>query len=568
MTDDSREMPLVVTMGLGRDAQEEWAGLRVVATSREEDVIGRVSLEPVAVLVLGPLLRASEAYRVMRRLSIEFPNRCPRYIVTGVGPQSTLFQDGIDDDSVYYLSRGPLGGDELRALVTAATRPVRSKRERPGGPAHDSGTMLDLLNQLSLQTSVADVAALTAEASARLIATGETQCLLYDAASHTLLAGNEDGTGSPLDSAAAGLVGYVARTGHRVTIERPGNDPRYDPDADNPNGHSIQHFVAQPIRGLDGAVIGVITAARVDDVAFSADEISLLEEVATCATPALTTLLLQRTLQPQVSPFATALDEDVYRREALQHHGRGTIVEGRLLTTQPAWLRVTPIFLMATCAVVLTVLVLIRIPDYASGSGVIRPRAEIAVSAPVAGRLEAVEAATGQYVEAGTLLGRLVRLSDGAEEPLWAPASGIVMNLDIRAGQLVTSGDRVASIVDESAGYEFVAFLPASYEGQLAAGMSMFFRIHDHAEVPQKARISAVGPVLLSRAEATRIAGEFLPIAGPVVVVRSRLPPTLASSSGKSVRYRHGMTGDADVRLGSTSALANLMPPLRELMGQ
>lgn len=566
MTADGRDMPLVVMMGLARETQERWDGFRVVNASREEDVIGLLSREPIAVLVLGPLLRASDAHRVIRRIGVEFPTRRPRCIVTDVGAQTTLFQDGIDDDSVFYLSRGPLGGRELRALITAATRPARLDRDALGSRPDESGAMLDLLNRLSLQTSVTDVAALAAETTARLLEAGHAQCLLYDAATHTLLAGHDDGAGSPLDSAAAGLVGYVARTGHRVILQRPGDDPRYDPEADNPTGQAIQHFLAQPMRGQDGAVLGVITAVRVNEVPFCAGDIGRLEEIAASVAPTLATLLLHRSLQTQLRTSATTADDNIYRREALEHYARGTHVEGRLLITQPAWLRVTPVVLMATCATALAVLIFIRIPDYASGSGVIRPRAEIAVSAPAAGRLDAVEATTGQHVEAGALLGRLIRLTDGGEEPLWAPASGVVSSLDIRAGQLVTTGDRVASIVDESAGYEFVAFLPASYESQLTTGMSMYFRVHDYADAPQVARITAVGPVLLSRADAIKIGGDFLPISGPVVVVRSRLPLTLASSSGKHVRYRHGMTGEADVRLGSSPALTSLMPPLRQVL--
>jgi GAF domain/HlyD family secretion protein len=559
-------VPLVVSIGIVRDVDDEWTDVRMISAQAEEEMVDHLSRGPVSILVFGPLLPVSEAHRILHRCSIEFGGRCPRCIVSGVGTHTTLFQDGIDDDVVYYLSRGPLSRSELRALIRGAlgmTALPRHQLAGAFGPGPD--VLLELLRRLSLQTNLSDVTAVATEVVTRYITASDVQWLLYDGAAHTLWMGEDGGATDRVESAAAGLVGYVARTGQRVVIARPESDSRYDSEADNPAQIGVLHFLAHPVHGTDGTVAAVIAVSRTEDLAFTPSDLLVLEQIVSAMTPTLCGLLLERSLQARVST-AVAPDDDIYRREAVEHHRRGLVFEGRLLTTSPGWLRLGPAWLVAVAAILFAFISLVRIPEYASGTGVIRPRIEVAVSAPVAGRLDAVEARSGQHVEAGALLGRLVRLSDKGEEPLWAPARGVVTSLDIRTGQLVAAGDRLASVVDESAGYELVAFVPASYESQIAPGMSMFFRINGYSDAAQTASIEAVGPILLNRVEAAHIGGDFVTIPGPVVVVRSRLKEMLLSVSGSKVRYRQGMTGDVDVRIGSTPMLASVVAPLRDVV--
>jgi hypothetical protein len=558
--------PLVVTIGVARDTGLSWAGVRRVDAVDEGEVLECITQGRVAVLVLGPRLRPADAHRLVRRSATDFPDRHPRCIVSGAGAQAGLFQDTIDDDAIYYLSRGVLGEHELRALVIAAAFGATVARPRLRSEiaaAAGADVLLDTVSRLSLQTDVTAAAALVSDAVRRLAVADDAHCL-FEERTQTLWSREEPIGGERRDSAAAGIVGYVARTGWPVAVARCDADPRFDAECDDPRGGGSAHLVAEPIVGADGAVLAIVSALRREGQ-FSPLDRQIVADVAVCAAPILGGLALEQTLRERVIAAASTDDDGMYRREAVEWHAGGGQLEGRLLETAPRWMRMTLVLLVAVSLSVLGVIALIRIPEYASGGGVVRSRSAAAVTAPVAGRVEAIAVAVGQYVEAGALVGRITRLADAVPEPLWSPARGVVVGLERRPGQMVSPGDRVATIVDETAGYEFLALLPATYESHLSPGMPLFFRIHGFADAPQMVRIDEIGPVLLTRSDAAQVAGDFVSMPGPAVVVRSRLPPTLTAASGRSVRYRQGMTGDADVRVSADSGLASLFPALKQV---
>jgi membrane fusion protein (multidrug efflux system) len=563
-----RRDPLVVTIGLEPDTERNWEQMRAFAAHSEDGVMRRVAQDDATVVVLGPLLDASDAYRIIHRCSTDCADRRPRCVVSGAGTQLELFQDGIDGDTVYYLARGALGGTELRTLVAAAAgrrMPLASANSLCDPRGDESDLLLDFLSRLSLQVDLQAVAALLVDTIKRAVDVADAWCLFYDERTHTL-SSQEGAGGEPRrESAATGLVGYVACTGQSVVVARPQDDPRYDPDTDHPVRNPAAHFSAQPVPGLAGGVLGVVAAIRTYDTAFSAEELRRINQLVTCAVPTFVTLLLQRSLQERVSDEAASGDTDLYRREALEHRARGDAPEGRLLDSSPSWLRLTPVFLMGA-AVVLVAAAFIRIPEYATGSSVVRPRAETVVNAPWPGRIDAIDVTVGQRVEAGASLGRLVPLSGDGEERLWTPVGGVIAGIHMRPGQPVTSGDHLASIVDESAGYELVAFLPASAKSQIVVGMSIAFKIHGHDDVPQVGRIDGVGPVLPTATDASGVVRDLPPTAAaPVLVVRSRLPAAIADVSGAVLRYGAGMTADARVQVASEPALVSLMPALRRV---
>jgi len=61
--------------------------------------------------------------------------------------------------------------------------------------------------------------------------------------------------------------------------------------------------------------------------------------------------------------------------------------------------------------------------------------------------------------------------------------------------------------------------------------------------------------------------GDSLPLTGPVVLLRARLPAEGFRAKRRTLDYHDGMVGRAEVRLGSERLLFLLVPALRGALG-
>ena len=344
MTAADAQAPLVLTLGLADSTTAGWTGVRVLSTTTKEELLERVADEDAALLVLGPHLPVDETLRVVRRCREELPARRLRCIVSGVGAHIERFQVWIDDDSMFYVSRGALSPDNLQRLVRAATGPsVRPRRRNASAePPVDPDVLLDLLGRLSEAVDLSAAGRLLVETMRMTAAADGGECFVYDERSQTLQS-KDARTGEPrIDSAAAGLVSYVARTGEGLAIAGPSDDPRYDPDVDNPTAAPVAHVAAEPIAGDDGAVLAVVAVVReAAHPPFSAKDLRAIAQLTSCAAPAFRALLHRQSRRQQLMERAVAMagGAPVYRQEALAHHMQAAADEGRLLATYPPWLR-------------------------------------------------------------------------------------------------------------------------------------------------------------------------------------------------------------------------------------
>src|SRR5439155_1671184 len=153
-------------------------------------------------------------------------------------------------------------------------------------------------------------------------------------------------------------------------------------------------------------------------------------------------------------------------------------------------------------------------------------------------------------------------------EQLRAPDDGIVADLRVRAGQQLAPGDSVASNVDENAGYELIILLPGQYAPQVRPGMQGIFKVDGYPNSYEAITIDNVGSEIVGPREAARYAGstDALTLAGPLVVVRSRLESRHFSAGGGSYAYRDGMTARAEVDLRSEPMIVSLLPGLKEFL--
>ena len=89
-----------------------------------------------------------------------------------------------------------------------------------------------------------------------------------------------------------GIVGGVARDGRPVLLDDPYGDARFDPAIDRLTGLRTRSLLTVPVRGPDGEQVAVLQVVNHTRGAFTADDVSFLEELGLPFAVALTTARL------------------------------------------------------------------------------------------------------------------------------------------------------------------------------------------------------------------------------------------------------------------------------------
>ncbi len=488
------------------------------------------------------------------------------------------FQEQVERNLVYYISRRMLSSTELRSLIVSCVARARPVPD-PGTPTLSAALdeldgFADLWSRLSAQEEVRSTATLIAEKAGTLIRADHSEYLIFDGDKDSLWSGPDRSGSERLETSATGLGGFVARTGEPLRVPNAASDPRFDPDLDGPGGTGQIHYAAEPVFGLNHEVMAVLTVTR-DASAdpFSDSEVRYLQLLAAGTAPWLSLRLLQdrvdADLLKRTLPGSGAMG--LFRREAMDDLSRRSGEEGTLLRTCPPWLRLVHGFSLALLAVGLLFLVLARVAERAEGPGVVRARSKTAIVASESGLVSSVAVARGDQVRAGDPLIQFLRWNDASAEPLTsqlrAPHDGIVSNLRVFEGQQINPGDQVATIIDETAGYEVVAFLPASYAPQLGRGMPMVSTIDGYADSHEVSPAASVSAETVEPREAAHYAGkDALAVTGAVVIVEAVLSSSRFASGGQVYPYRDGMGVRAEISVRSEPLLLSLIPGLKDLI--
>lgn len=108
---------------------------------------------------------------------------------------------------------------------------------------------------------------------------------------------------------SGGIAGYVFRSGKTLAIGDAYEDSRFNPDVDRQSGFKTRSIVAAPLRHVSGRVLGVLEVLhrRVD--AFTADDKTLVEGVATQIAAVLDNVLLLDQLRARSAELAQRVRE-------------------------------------------------------------------------------------------------------------------------------------------------------------------------------------------------------------------------------------------------------------------
>ena len=585
--------------------------VRVLTAGSEEEALQVLAERPVAALCLGAGFAEGRALDLLERAEA-LPESARRLnLVLAGGPDLSAFQDWIDQDRLFYLTAEPIPADDVAALLRSALERRRSAFPVLRGETETARRLAAAVGAVAAAHTAAAAGRALASAAAELIEADRTSCLFHDPARDLLWAGDEGDPDARRESAAVGLVSFVARTGLPLALERIGRDPRFDRDADDPPAEGDERFAAVPVRVADGEpVLAVLSAVRAaQSPALTPGDLGLLRRLAEQAAPLLTRLLPA----PEEAASAGAA-QVLFREQALRIHQAGMRIEGDLLRADPRWMQHTYRLLLAVLVATLLFSVLGTVREYASGPAVVRLGGRTDLRATAAGTVSEVAVARGERVASGQVLIRLHdaqeaaeleriereielqlinRLRDPsdaaaersllslraerelararvAERELRAPAAGTVEDVRARPGQPVAPGQVLATLAGPGGERSVIALLPGEYRPMLKPGMELRLELQGYRYAYQHLSLVEVGSEVVGPAEARRYLGEEIAdaatLGGPVVLVTARLPSPTFEAEGKTRRFHDGMWGRAEVRVRSERILVALIPALKALV--
>lgn len=304
----------------------------------------------------------------------------------------------------------------------------------------------------------------------------------------------------------------------------------------------------------------------------------------------------------------------IFRKEAVDHNA-GHERAGDLVRISPAWIHWSYRLLVGVVIVGLIYAWVGTVHEYARGPAVIRVDGRADVTARTSGTVAAVAVSPGQRVSAGELLVRFYGAEEAAEldrlrqefddtlaktlrdpqdtgarqalsslraqkelqerriteRSLRAPQDGVVSDIRIRPGQRLEPGDVLLSIVGDGAQLSVVVMLPGKSRPLLRPGGALRLELHGFKYAYRDLVIESIGDEVVGPAEVKRFLGDDIadavPVSGPVVLVRARLPSATFVTEGQELQYYDGMLGTAEVRVRTETVLYTLIPGLRGVFG-
>jgi len=570
-----------------------------------------------AVLCFGPGSSPDGVKAALDALEREAPQAvCLSLVLTGAS-NLERFQELINEDRLFYLAQGVLSERDMAGLLESAAGTI----ERQAQPAALRGASslslpVDTLRRFALARSLPEMADAMKAALTQAVGAQRGRCMLFDPQSQVLWnpeEGDEPQFGERSgESPAVGLTSFVLRTGLTLCLPRAGDDPRFDPDLDDPDGDPADRFLGAPVRSGEGEVVAVLTAVRpAQEPPFEPRDVAALESLAAQAAPYLLALAPAGTA-------STAAQSGPFRERALRERDlSSTPLEPLRLT--PGWTRWVYWLALGALITALIAVVVVRIPEYASGVAVVRAGGRIEVTANAGGTVSSLAVAPRDRVREGQLLLTLYNAEEASslkrldremelklvqrlqspsdpvvaqdlmslraeqelararlsERELRAPADGEIGDIRVAPGQLVQAGQPVLSILsrpESSSTPSVVALLPGHYLPQLRPGMRMRLELPGHPYVYQWLVLDSAAAEVIGPAEARRllgpVAGDAVPLDGPLAVVTAPLSSPTFEVAGQTYAFRDGMPSRAEVRVRSERLLFALLPALKSLGGR
>lgn len=191
----------------------------------------------------------------------------------------TLFRHPEEEFDTWLETSGP---EEVRALVLHAREVIRNQDAK-------FARMLDIGSALGDAFHIDDLLKIIVEKTTELMDAERSTLFLIDDETNELWSKIVQGSVNIEIrlQLGQGIAGWVALTGKSLNIRDAYRDPRFNPKVDESTGYLTRNILCQPIRNLQGDIIGVIQVLNRRHGNFSDEDEYLLSAIASQAAVAI-----------------------------------------------------------------------------------------------------------------------------------------------------------------------------------------------------------------------------------------------------------------------------------------
>ncbi len=565
--------------------------------------------QSVGALLLGCAPDRAPDVASVRSTVRRLPGLRPILVASG-GVMSDRWSDIVGSGEVFFACSGWPDPDRLGPLAVAALENAVFRRvfrelvhPRPdtedGFPAFAWYDATSRGQRRAAQSALRDLAAQAERRMPDITAT----VYAYDDWAEVLLGPHAVQQEEFADSAALGMIAYVARSGVAVLEERVEDAVFFDPELDlvPGAGHGL---MAVPIRDHSGTVFGVLACHAADAHDHLRPELlDTARRLASDFAPPLAVLREYHRLQGEVG-----VDSSVFRAEAIAEQRRSESPSA-ILNVSERWGSWIVGGMAALLLAFAAFLIFGTATEYAEGMAVVHSQGRVPVVANEAGTVAAIHIAPQTEVVPGDVIGTLydhaelaqvrrleheyedalVRLLRNPEDPtvgnglaalrgaseqartdleerqLIVPVGGVLTDVRVRPGTLVNPGQTVATVRAARAGFEIVAAVPGNFRPLLASGIPVVAELEQFPGSRFHLEAREVSPEVISAEEARALMGQLLPTGtedGALALVYADLPEVLLSSTGAEHALYDGMRGRVRIPVREERFVVTLWPAL------
>jgi len=250
-----------------------------------------IATDPVDIARVGKLAKKARLEVSVLSSTEEVP---PYYRIVTIGEAWTPDSDA----RVAYAARIEITDDQLIELLSGiaserAAAPLVLQKPQSIAEARRLEPAFANLRAIATGADLAVAETTMVATTKQLLDADRAYCFYFDASTGSLWSESRERNAHDDRKAIAGVVGWAARTGRAVHVERASADPRWLGPLDDPEGDPNSQLLVQPVITADRRVIGVLVAVRRPKrPGFTDVDASLLAQLAALASPLLEQLEL------------------------------------------------------------------------------------------------------------------------------------------------------------------------------------------------------------------------------------------------------------------------------------
>ena len=200
-------------------------------------------------------------------------------------------------------------------------------------------TLLQFSHALGATIDLEDLLDRVVELSSKVIGAEWCSVLLLDKGRNELVSRVSTGTSRLRRvSADEGIVGWVVQNGTSQIVNTPQNDPRHSPNTDLEQGKATRNLLCVPLKVKD-RIIGVVEVRnKGEDLAFTEDDLDLLEAVANQAANPIENAGLHENLREMYRSTVEALASAIDAKDRYTHgHSRRVTLYAQAMAAALGW---------------------------------------------------------------------------------------------------------------------------------------------------------------------------------------------------------------------------------------